>query len=75
MILHQTFIQAKIRQYEDFYGSEALLDGYCDEAECFIDAFTLTSEQRVTVEGPAIDVTRQLATINLTGNENYTYLY
>ena len=48
------------------YGSDALLDGYCDEAQYFIDAFTLPSE-RLTVEGSASDVTRSLATTNETG--------
>ena len=67
IITHQVAIQAKIPRPENFYGSEALLDGYCDEAQNLTDAFTLSSEQRVTVEGSADDVTRQLATINTTG--------
>ena len=51
---------------ENFYGSEALLDGYCDEAQDFIDAFTLPSE-RLTVEGSVSDVTRTMAVVNTTG--------
>ena len=50
----------------EFYGSDALLDGYCDEAQYFIDVFTLPSE-RLTVEGSASDVTRNLSTTNETG--------
>ena len=60
-------IHSRFTRPEDFYGSEALLDGYCDEAQTFIDAFTLSSEQRLTVEGSADDVMRQLATVNTTG--------
>ena len=68
VMLHQTVIEsAKIPRPENFYGSEALLDGYCDEAQYFIDSFTLSSEQRVTVKGSADDVIRQLATVNTTG--------
>ena len=51
---------------ENFYGSEALLDGYCDEAQHFIDAFTLPSE-RLTVVGSVSDVTHTMATVNTTG--------
>ena len=51
---------------ENFYGSEALLDGYCDEAQDFIDAFTLSSE-RLTVVGSVSDVTHAMATVNTTG--------
>ena len=51
---------------ENFYGSEALLDGYCDEAQHFIDAFTLPSE-RLTVKGSVSDVTHAMATVNTTG--------
>ena len=65
--MHHALAKAKIARPENFYGSEALLDGYCDEAQYFIDAFTLSSEQRLTVEGSADDVTRQLATVNTTG--------
>ena len=50
----------------EFYGSDALLDGYCDEAQYFTDVFTVPSE-RLTVEGSASDVTRSLATTNETG--------
>ena len=50
----------------EFYGSDALLDGYCDEAQYFTDVFTVPSE-RLTVEGSANDVTRSLATTNETG--------
>ena len=60
-------VHANIERPKNFYGSEALLHGYCDEAQYFIDAFTLSSEQRLTVEGSAEDVMRQLATINTTG--------
>ena len=57
---------AAILRPDDFYGSEALLDGYCDDAQYFIDAFTLPSE-RLTVEGSACDVTRTLNVTNQTG--------
>ena len=50
----------------EFYGSDALLDGYCDEAQYFTDVFTLPSE-RLMVEGSASDVTRSLAATNETG--------
>ena len=50
----------------NFYGSDALLDGYCDEAQDFIDAFTLPSE-RLTVVGSVSDVTHAMATVNTTG--------
>ena len=50
----------------EFYGSDALLDGYCDEAQYFTDVYTLPSE-RLTVEGSASDVTSSLATTNETG--------
>ena len=50
----------------DFYGSDSLLNGYCDDAQYFIDTFTLPSE-RLTVEGSPSDVTRSLATTNETG--------
>ena len=50
----------------EFYGSDALLDGYCDEAQYFTDVFTLPSE-RLTLEGSASDVTHSLATTNETG--------
>ena len=50
----------------EFYGSDALLDGYCDEAQYFINTFTLPSE-RLTVEGSATDVTHSLAITNETG--------
>ena len=60
-------IHTKFTKPEDFYGSEALLDGYCDEAQNFIDAFTLSSEQRLTVEGSADDVMRQLSMVNTSG--------
>ena len=66
-IIHLLSINSKITRPENFYGSEALLDGYCDEAQYFIDAFTLSSEQRLTVEGSADDVTRQLTALNTTG--------
>ena len=55
-----------IARPENFYGSEALLDGYCDEAQHFIDAFTLSSE-RLTVVGSVSDVTHEMATVNTTG--------
>ena len=45
---------------ENFYGSEALLDGYCDEAQYFTDVFTLPSE-RLKVEGTVRDVEHKLA--------------
>ena len=51
---------------ENFYGSEALLDGYCDEAQDFIDAFTLPSE-RLTVKGSVSDVTNMMTFVNTTG--------
>ena len=54
---------------QNFYGSEALLDGYCDEAEHFIDVFTLPSE-RLTVEGSASDVTRALMATTDTGKQD-----
>ena len=57
---------AAILRPDDFYGSEALLDGYCDDAQYFIDAFTLSSE-RLKVEGSANDVTRTLNATNRTG--------
>ena len=57
---------AAILRPDDFYGSEALLDGYCDEAQYFIDAFTLPSE-RLTVKGYVSDVTHAMATANTTG--------
>ena len=61
-------ISARIAQPDNFYGSDALLDGYCDEAQHFIDVFTLTSDsERLTVEGTASDVTRSLYEINQTG--------
>ena len=41
---------AVIPRPDSFYGSEALLDGYCDDAQHFIDAFTLPSVERLTVE-------------------------
>ena len=66
-IIHVSLCVSNFTKPENFYGSEALLDGYCDEAQYFIDAFTLSSEQRLTVEGSAEDVMRQLATINTTG--------
>ena len=53
---------AEIPRPQNFYGSEALLDGYCDEAHYFIDAFTLATD-RLTVEGLADDVTQKLNTI------------
>ena len=65
--IHLPLIHSKFTKPKDFYGSEALLDGYCDEAQYFIDAFTLSSEQRLTVEGSADYVMRQLATVNTTG--------
>ena len=54
---------------ENFHGSETLLDRHCDEADYFIDAFTLSSEPsvRLTVEGSATDVTDALARANSTG--------
>ena len=58
--------QRAIPRPAELYGSDALLDGYCDEAQYFIDAFTLPSE-RLTVEGSASDVTHSLATTNETG--------
>ena len=56
----------RIARPNNFYGSDALLDGYCDEAQYFIDAFTLSSEQ-LTVEGFASDVTHRLSATNRTG--------
>ena len=58
---------------ENFYGSEALLDGYCDDAQYFIDAFTLPSE-RLTVKGSASDVTRTLNATNQTG-KNFQFAF
>ena len=55
-----------IARPENFYGSEALLDGYCDDAQDFIDAFTLPSE-RLTVVGSVSDVTHAMTTVNTTG--------
>ena len=66
-MMQQALIQAKIPRPEDFYGSEALLDGYCDEAQYFIDTFTISSEQRLSLEGSADDVMYQLATVKTTG--------
>ena len=57
----------------EFYGSDALLDGYCDEAQYFTDVFTLPSE-RLTVEGSASDVTRSLATTNETGEYQINWI-
>ena len=56
----------KIARPQNFYGSDALLDGYCDGAQDFIDAFTLPSE-RLTVKGSVSDVTHTMATVNTTG--------
>ena len=67
VIVHLRLVFANIARPENFYGSEALLDGYCDEAQYFIDVFTLSSEQRLTVEGSAGDVAQELATVNTTG--------
>ena len=51
---------------ENVYGSEALLDGYCDEAQDFIDAFTLPGG-RLTLKGSVSDVTHAMATFDTTG--------
>ena len=51
---------------EQFYGSEALLDGYCDDAEYFIDVFTLPTHP-LTIEGLPSEVNHTLSTINNTG--------
>ena len=56
----------RIARPDNFYGSDALLDGYCDDAQYFIDAFTLSSE-RLTVAGNASDVTHGLYAANHTG--------
>ena len=58
---------------ENFYGSEALLDGYCDEAQYFVDVFTLPSE-RLTVEGTVRDVEHKLAACT-TRETGQPYLY
>ena len=65
-IINVQQIHLKLTKPENFFGSEALMDGYCDEAQTFIDAFTLSSG-RITVEGSADDVMRQLAAVNTTG--------
>ena len=63
----------RIARPNNFYGSDALLDGYCDDAQYFIDAFTLPSE-RLTVKGSASDVTRTLNATNQTG-KNFQFAF
>ena len=54
-------VDGAIPRPENFYGSETLLDGYCDEAQYLVDVFTMPSE-RLTVEGTARDIKYKLAT-------------
>ena len=55
------------KQGQSFFGSGALFDKYCDEAQHFINVFTLSSE-RLEVNGSASDITRALnVTTNKTG--------
>ena len=42
-------ISARIAPPDNFYGSDALLDGYCDEAQHFISVFTRTQATRGSV--------------------------
>ena len=63
------YFAAKVttKQGQSFFGSGALFDKYCDEAEHFINAFTLSSE-RLEVNGSASDITHALnVTTNKTG--------
>ena len=73
VILHLSLIHAKFTRPENFYGSEALLDGYCDEAQYFTDVFTLPSE-RLKVEGTVRDVEHKLAACT-TRETGQPYLY
>ena len=63
VILATATADAVLRVNVSFFGSPALLDGYCDEAEHFIDVFTLSSE--LTVEGASSDVTRALDSVHM----------
>ena len=49
-------ISARIAQPGHFYGSGALLDGYCHEAQHFIDVFTLPSERLSDISDPCVHV-------------------
>ena len=73
VILATATADAVLRVNGSFFGSPALLDGYCDEAEHFIDVFTLSSE-RLTVEGSSSDVTRALVSAHNTGTHWYTIM-
>ena len=59
----------RIARPKNFYGSEALLDGYCDDAQYFIDAFTMSGD-RLTVKGNVSDVTQELYASNHTGRNS-----
>ena len=60
-------INAKLMRPENFYGSEALLDGYCDNAQYFVDAFTFPNQRRLTVHGSASNITHALRDVSNTG--------
>lgn len=49
-----------------FVGSERLLDGYLDDAQHFIDVFTLP-KQHVMLQGSASDVSTALRDLDTTG--------
>ena len=63
-----------ITRPKQFYGSDALLDGYCDDAQYFIDVFTLPTDP-LTVEGLPSEVNYTLATISNTGKLVHMYYF
>ena len=66
VIFSLRFVNTVIPRPEFFYGSETLLNGYCDEAQYFVNVFAL-SDEIFTVKGLASDVTRELDATNETG--------
>ena len=61
-----TSSNAELIEAGSFHGSDALLDGYCDDKQTFIRAFTLP-HKRLTVTGSVDDITRNLSVVNHTG--------
>ena len=49
-----------------FFGSAALLDGYCDESQYFIDTFTVARDA-LTIECNASEVAQALTNVSNTG--------
>ena len=59
-----------VQTVDDFYGSPLVLDGYCENREQYLSAFTLPINI-AHVEGSPDDIHNKLMELNSTGNGLY----